>query len=160
MKSRLKVASIMLLVAMVLSLVPAAMTPRDASATTTCDWAQFVADVTVPDGTIFDPGRRSKDLALEEHRHLHLDDGLFDGVRLRCADGHYHSVSLPSSCRTGTTVDLSVDMTAPNAAGHYIGYWKFKNASGALFGIGYYASNPWWVQINVTRSAPTDRCCL
>src|SRR6187455_1853414 len=56
MKSRIKVASIMLLCAMLLSLVPAAVTHSDASARATCDWAQFVSDVTVPDGTIFQPG--------------------------------------------------------------------------------------------------------
>jgi hypothetical protein len=40
-------------------------------------------------------------------------------------------------------------MTAPNNAGRYIGYWKFKNASGVLFGIGVTANRSFWVEINV-----------
>ncbi|PIU90073.1 MAG: hypothetical protein COS63_04110, partial [Anaerolineae bacterium CG06_land_8_20_14_3_00_57_67] len=30
--------------------------PRPAAAVTRCDWAQFVADITVPDGASFAPG--------------------------------------------------------------------------------------------------------
>ncbi len=44
-------------------------------------------------------------------------------------------------------------MTAPNAAGHYIGYWKFKNAAGMLFGIGVNANKSWWVEINVNGTS-------
>jgi hypothetical protein len=53
----------------------------------------------------------------------------------------------------GTTVDISVEMTAPSAAGSYRGFWMFKNASSALFGIGRLANQPWWVDIKV--SGPT-----
>src|SRR5512143_426233 len=58
MKSRTKVASIMLLCALMLSLVPAAVPHTQALAAnqTSCDWAQFVADVTIPDGTQIQPG--------------------------------------------------------------------------------------------------------
>jgi hypothetical protein len=44
-------------------------------------------------------------------------------------------------------------MTAPSAAGSYRGYWMFKNASGALFGLGAQGNKPWWVDIRV--SGPT-----
>ena len=56
MHARVKAGSVLLLFALVLSLVPAAMLPSPASAQTVCDRAQFVADVTVPDGMRFDPG--------------------------------------------------------------------------------------------------------
>jgi hypothetical protein len=65
------------------------------------------------------------------------------------------SVALPNSVAPGQTVDVSVNMTAPSTAGHYIGYWKFKNASGTPFGIGYNALKDWWVEINVTGSTTT-----
>ena len=56
MKSRLQASSLLLLIALVLSFVPAAALPSSASAAQTCsDWAQFVADVTVPDGARYDP---------------------------------------------------------------------------------------------------------
>ena len=60
MKPRFQAISALVLVALVISLVPAAILPASASAasaTQTCtDRAQFVADVTVPDGTRYDPG--------------------------------------------------------------------------------------------------------
>ncbi len=52
MKAKVQAASMVLLIALVLSFIPAAALPSSASAAQTCsDWAQFVADVTVPDGT-------------------------------------------------------------------------------------------------------------
>jgi hypothetical protein len=50
-------------------------------------------------------------------------------------------------------VDISINMVAPSAAGSYRGYWMFKNASGALFGLGAQGNKPWWVDIKV--SGPT-----
>jgi hypothetical protein len=46
-------------------------------------------------------------------------------------------------------------MTAPSAAGSYRGYWMFKNANGALFGIGAQANKPWWVDIKVSGATVT-----
>src|SRR5512143_599465 len=54
MRSRIRLSSILLLCAMLLSLVPAAVLAQPARAAT-ADWAQFVADVTIPDGTRFAP---------------------------------------------------------------------------------------------------------
>jgi hypothetical protein len=54
----------------------------------------------------------------------------------------------------GQTVDVSVNMTAPSTAGSYRGYWMFKNANGALFGIGAQANQPWWVDIKVSGTVP------
>ena len=153
MKSRLKTASIMLLVAMLLSLVPAAVAASPVSAAT-CDWAQFVADVTVPDGSIFDPGQaftktwRLRNIGTctwSKSYTMVYDTGEKMGTTL--------SVPFTADVAPGGTIDLSVSMTAPSNAGHYIGYWKFKNASGALFGIGTTANKDWWVEINVRGTA-------
>jgi hypothetical protein len=157
MKSRLKAASILLLIALMFSLVPAAMTSSRASAAQTCtDRAQFVADVTVPDGSIFDPGQaftktwRLKNIGTctwTTSYNMVFDSGTQMGTTA--------SVTFPSSVAPGGTIDLSVSMTAPSTAGHYIGYWKFKNASGVLFGIGTTANKSWWVEINVRGSTTT-----
>jgi hypothetical protein len=155
MKSRIKVASIMLLCAMLLSLVPAAINHSNASAAT-CDWAQFVTDVTVPDGSIYPPGAtftktwRLKNIGTctwtPSYSMVYVS-----GTQM----GSTTSVSMPNNVAPGQSVDISVPMTAPNTAGNYIGYWKFKNPTGALFGIGYYANNPWWVQISVKGDVQT-----
>ena len=44
-------------------------------------------------------------------------------------------------------------MTAPSSAGHYFSYWKLRNASGAIFGIGSTANRAFWAEINVDSSA-------
>jgi hypothetical protein len=153
MKFRLKAASILLLVAMVLSLVPATMTASPASAAPACDWAQFVADVTVPDGTRFDPGATfTKTWRLRNIGTCTWTTGYSMFFESGTQMGNTTSVAMPSNVAPGQTVDVSVNMTAPNAAGHYIGYWKFKNASGTPFGIGFNSTRAWWVEINVTGS--------
>src|SRR5688572_11446745 len=157
MKTRLKAGSVLLLFALVLSLLPAAMLPSRASAATVCDWAQFIADVTVPDGMRFDPGAtftktwRLKNIGTctwTTSYTLVFDSGTQMGAPA--------PVNFPSSVAPGQTVDLTVNMTAPSSAGHYIGYWRLKNASGVLFGIGTTANKSFWVEINVTGTAPAN----
>jgi hypothetical protein len=133
-----------------------------ASAAQTCtDRAQFVSDVTVPDGTRFEAGTAfKKTWRLKNVGTCTWTTGyslVFDsGERM----GGPVSTAFTSNVAPGATVDLTVDLTAPTAAGRYIGYWKFKNASGVLFGIGAAANRSWWVEINVTSSAPTGSVVL
>ncbi|HEX9840868.1 MAG TPA: NBR1-Ig-like domain-containing protein, partial [Anaerolineales bacterium] len=157
MKSRLKVVSILLLCALVLSLVPAAMLPGRASAQTNCDRAQFVADVTVPDGTVFAPGATfTKTWRLKNVGTCTWTKSyslVFDsGEKMGAPD----SVPLPSDVPPGGSIDLTVNMTAPGTAGHYFGYWKLKNASGVLFGIGLNANRTFWVEINVSGTTQAN----
>jgi len=49
----------------------------------------------------------------------------------------------------GQTVDIPINLTAPNRSGSYIGYWKFRNPSGVLFGVGSSAEANIYVDINV-----------
>ena len=157
MKTKVQAASALLLIALVLSFIPAAALPSRASAAQACtDRAQFVTDVTVPDGTRYDPGatftktwrlRNSGTCTWTTSYTMVFDSGTQMGSTA--------SVAFPSNVAPGQTVDLSVNMTAPNTAGHYIGYWKFKNAAGALFGIGVNANRSWWVEINVVGGSGT-----
>src|SRR3972149_5250122 len=136
MESRLKVVSVMLLAALVLSLVPAAMLPTPASAAA-CYHAQFIADVTVPDGATYDPGATFK----KTWRLKNIGGCPWNGVSLIFDSGTQMggaaSVPITSSVNPGQNVEVSVDLTAPNAAGHYIGYWKLKTSDfgGIVFGI-------------------------
>ena len=119
-----------------------------------CDRAEFIADVTVPPGTIMSPATtftktwRLKNLGPCTWTTSY---GLvfFYGELM----GAPASASLPQSVDVGETVDISVSMTAPNAPGSYRGYWIFRNSSGLNFGIGPDANQPWFVDINV--SGPT-----
>jgi hypothetical protein len=152
MKSRISLRLIMMLAALMISFIPAAsITTQKASALSTCDWAQFIADVTVPDGTPVSPGANFvKTWRLKNIGSCTWTTAyslVFDtGTQM----GGPSSVNLPSNVAPGQTVDISITLTAPSTAGQYIGYWKFKNASGVLFGIGSTTNRSWWVQINVS----------
>ena len=119
-----------------------------------CDKAEFIADVTVPPGTVMSPGTtftktwRLKNLGPCTWTTSY---GLvfFHGDNM----GAPSSAAFPQSVTVGETVDISINLTAPNAPGSYRGYWMFRNASGINFGIGPDANQPWFVDINV--SGPT-----
>ncbi len=60
------------------------------------------------------------------------------------------AISLAGSVNPGEYIEVAVNLTAPNKDGHYRGYWKLRNASGALFGIGTQADTAFWADINVS----------
>ncbi len=155
MKSRFTAVSIMMLVALVLSLVPAATNPTRASAAV-CYQAQFVADVTIPDKTTFQPNTTFK----KTWRLRNIGSCAWNNVTMVFDSGAQMgttaAVSVTNGIAPGQTVDVSVDLTAPNAPGHYIGYWKFKSEQGAIFGIGVNANKSWWVEINVAGAPTTN----
>jgi hypothetical protein len=146
-----------LLIVVLAQFVPAAgMAPKTAAAAAACDWAQFVADVTIPDGTSVAAGAtltktwRLKNIgtcAWSTAYALVYSSGEKMGTTT--------VVNLPSNVAPGATVDLTVTLTAPSAAGHYRGYWQLRNASGVLFGIGASATSPFWVDLNVTQTYAT-----
>jgi len=149
MITRLKLTSIMMLLAMVASVMPALALPTQALAAT-CYQAQFVADVTVPDGTQYTSGTAfTKTWRLKNIgtcAWTKSDSMIYDsGAQM----GGPTSVPMLTATAVGATLDISVNLTAPNAAGHYIGYWKFKSSTGTVFGIGITANKSWWVDINV-----------
>jgi hypothetical protein len=154
MKFISKIATALLLVALMLSIVPAATQSAQAA---TCYWAQFIADVTVPDGTNFAAGTafqktwRLKNIGTCAWTSADVSL-VFDSGELM---GAPTSSALPTTVNPGQTVDITVNMTAPTAAGHYFGYYKFKSAAGGLFGIGTTANKSFWVEINVAGSAGT-----
>ena len=154
MKFVSKFATALLLLALMLSVVPSATQSAHAA---TCNWAQFVADVTVPDGTTYASGTafkktwRLKNIGTCAWNSSDVSLIFDSGERM----GAPASSALPTTVNPGQTVDISVDMTAPSSAGHYFGYYKFKSASGGAFGIGSTANKSFWVEINVTGGAST-----
>lgn len=120
-----------------------------------CDKATFVADVTVPDGTLFTPGTAFvKTWRLKNSGTCTWTTAykltFYNGEQLSAPT----SINLPRTVASGATVDLSVNMTAPLITGKYRGYWILSNAANKLFGIGADASKPVWVEVNVSGPAP------
>jgi hypothetical protein len=103
------------------------------------DRAEFVSDVTVPDGTKFDPGEKfTKTWQLKNagtttwtksYSLFYVTGDHMDGPV---------SVPVPSEVAPGQTVNVSVDLKAPDEAGTKKGYWRMANASGTLFDTSVY----------------------
>ncbi len=115
-----------------------------------CNWAAFVADITVPDGTTFNPGasfvktwrlKNIGDCAWSKYYGLVFTSGSQMGAPA--------SVAMPVSVAPGQMIDITVNMKAPATPGSYRGYWMLKNASGVKFGIGANADKAFWVDIKV-----------
>jgi photosystem II stability/assembly factor-like uncharacterized protein len=131
--------------------------PPPTIAPTGCDRASFVIDVNVPDGTIFAPGAvfsktwRLKNIGTcawtTDYKAMY-----YSGEQMSAPT----SVNMPLRVAPGATVDLTINMVAPGIPGQYRGFWILANASGALFGIGTNASNPFWIAINVAGNAPQE----
>ncbi len=152
MKLVSKFVAVLLLLALMFALAPQ---PTQTARAAACYWAQFIADVTVPDGTNFAPNTAfKKTWRIKNIGSCAWKSGdvslIFDsGEKM----GAPSSSALSTTVNPGQTVDITVDMVAPSSAGRYFGYYKFKSASGGVFGIGSTANKSFWVEINVTGSA-------
>lgn len=143
-----RLLSMVILAGMLLSqAVPAAQ------AASYCDQAQFVSDITVPDGAAFAPGAAFT----KTWRFLNAGTCTWTtSYKLVYAGGDAMgattAINLPVSVPPGQMLDISVNLTAPAAAGHYKSLWRFVNASGGQFGIGESAADAFWVDINVVAA--------
>jgi hypothetical protein len=126
--------------------------PR-ANAASLCDWAKFIADVTVADNASFPPGVPfTKTWRLQNigtctwttsYHLVHYSNEQM---------GAPGSVSLPKQVAPGEMVDISVNMVSPMTGGQHDGTWILSNASGVRFGISPLATLPIWVNIFVVQS--------
>lgn len=127
--------------------------PQNATAAT-CDWVQFIADITVPDGTVYPAGQSfQKTWRLKNVGTCTWTTNYSLVLASGNAMGAPTSIKLVQSVAPGQTTDLQVTMVAPSTAGTYTGFWKLKNASGATFGIGATANKSFWVEIRVSSSS-------
>jgi len=118
------------------------------------DQAAYVADVSIPDGTVLAPAeafvktwrvRNEGSCPWTPSYALIFAGGEQMGGPL--------SVSLPQTVEPGAEVDLSVSLVAPGAEGAYRGDWLVQNEQGETFGSrGIY---PFYVQIVVAGSVET-----
>jgi hypothetical protein len=118
---------------------------------TKCDAAAFIADVTYGDGTIVGRGNtftktwRVKNVGTCTWTTAY-DIVFVSGDKL----GGKDAVALPASVSPGRSVDISIQLTAPNKDGHYRGYWMLRNASNVLFGFGINSEATIYVDVNIS----------
>ncbi len=125
-----------------------------AQAQTYCDHAQFVSDITVPDGSIVAPGEAfTKTWRLKNIGTCTWTTSYSLVWTGGDPLGSPRSVNIPATVAPGQTVDVSVSLTAPASPGHYKGLWKLFNAQNIEFGIGDTASAAFWTDINVVQNS-------
>jgi len=112
-----------------------------------------VNDITIPDDTEMDPGTSfRKTWSMKNGGTCVWNEGyslIFSGGD---AMGWKTPVFLPNPVYPGETVEISIDLKAPNIPGDYRGYYKLRDNLGFTFGYGSYANKAFWVDIKVTGS--------
>jgi len=127
--------------------------PTESTSVKPCDAAEFVTDVTVPDGTSFKPGETfTKTWRLKNTGSCTWTNSyrvVFDSGNSLGAPA---SFNLPTSVPPDAIVDISVQMKAPDAEKDYQSNWKLQNAAGITFGLGVDGLKSFWVKIKVSAA--------
>lgn len=119
-----------------------------------CDQVKFVKDITIPDDMELAPGEKfTKTWRLQNAGSCSWTIGYMLYFESGDSMGAPASLELTSeTIQPGDTVDVSVDMIAPQEPGAYQGNWKIRNVKGDGFGGGPY-SKAFWVKINVVEES-------
>jgi len=117
-----------------------------------CNAISFQADVTIADGTIFAPNAdfkktwQLKNIGscswTSEYNLVFVDGDRMSGKK---------AITIPEKIRPGEALNISVELTSPQEAGDYRGYWMLRSGSGEWFGYGKAASKAFWVDIEVVK---------
>ena len=115
-----------------------------------CNVAGFLTDITIPDGEIIDPGTKfTKTWLLKNDGSCTWNTNYklyyYSGDKMSGPDSQ-QMVYIPVP--PGTSIEISVDLIAPEQAGTYKGYWALKDPEGNHFGISSF-KNPFYVEIIV-----------
>ena len=115
-----------------------------------CNQIAFVEE-TIPDGTNFSPGQTFTKTWTIRNAGSCTWNSDYDVVFV---SGDAMSAPASQQLTSGTvapgeSIQISIDLKAPNSAGAHKGTFKLRNASGVLFGIGT-NDGPFWVEISVT----------
>jgi hypothetical protein len=130
-------------------------TPSGAAASTVttvpCNLASFVADVTIPDDSSITVNNAfTKTWRLRNAGSCTWTSGyqiIFDsGDQM---GGPASQQLTAGTVAPGQTVDVSVNLTAPNSPGTYKGNWRLRDPNGVVFAL---AAGPFWVQIKATAA--------
>ena len=117
-----------------------------------CNRAQFIRDVTVPDGSHYAPGATfTKTWRL---RNVGTCTWTAADYTLVLTNGNAFGVATSQALTTDVPpwsyVDLTITgMTAPATPGKHFSYWKLDNGSGQQFGVGWGGNVAIFALINV-----------
>jgi hypothetical protein len=103
----------------------------------TCLNSKFVADVTIPDGTVMKPGEKFTKIWRFQNTGLcSWDQGygftIWAGPSMNGTPIFFSNNDQPVG--PGGVVDFDIDMRAPFEAGEYVAHWKMISDTGQIFG--------------------------
>jgi len=120
------------------------------------DRAVFVADVTIPDDTVFPPNADfDKTWRIRNDGTCTWTSSYALVFRSGDAMGASAVIPLTGAVPPGSSVDITVDMTAPSAEGTYQGFWDMRNGDGVIFRFGAGGTYSIYTRIIVQVAAPT-----
>jgi hypothetical protein len=121
-----------------------------------CYQAQFVADLSIPDGTIIAPGASFwKRWSVKNtgsctwntsYKFVFIDGDILGGA---------YVYNFPTFATPDQTVEIPVQLFAPQTTGSYAGYWKIQAPDKTVFGVGQY-DQPLSVKIVVGSGTPEN----
>lgn len=110
--------------------------------------AEFVRDVTYPDGTYVAPGAsftKTWRLRNAGTQAWNTDTQL---VYIGGDPSNAYNVYMPHYVAPGSTVDISVNLVAPTYGGTVSGQWMLQAPDGTRFGVGCNGQVPVWLSVN------------
>ena len=113
---------------------PAITNTPPVTATTNCNVAQFITDVTIPDGTLMAPSESFN----KKWRIKNIGTCTWTGFSMVFDSGDAMSgpaTKAISTLNPGQEIDLDVDLKAPVTPGSYRGYWRINTNAGVLVPI-------------------------
>lgn len=134
------------------TLIPTATVPMllEDGSLAPCNAAQFIQDVSIPDGTLIRPGQKFtkvwefKNVGnctwTESYAVVHVYGQLM---------GVASPVPLRKVVHPGENVEISLNMQAPYIPACWVGWWKFQDEEGNRFGIDFKFAEVFWVKVNV-----------
>jgi len=118
-----------------------------------CLRANWIADLTIPDGTVMQPDEtfyktwRVKNNGTctwnSAYKIIYWSGDLMGGLL---------EYQFPEVVSPGEEVDITLYLRAPPSNGNYSSYWKIQSEWGGQFGVGQY-DEPLWVTVNVNDSS-------
>jgi hypothetical protein len=115
-----------------------------------CDNSVYISDVTIPDGTVFEPGATFTKTWGIQNTGTCTWSSSYSIVFSNGENMSGEATSIGQSVAPGSTAEISVELIAPEADGTYTGYWILENGSATAFG-GYV-----YVQIIVSSGSATN----
>jgi hypothetical protein len=135
---------------------PSPVPPPTATSAGCTNSAALVADVTVPDGTQFEPNSgfnktwRIKNTGTctwdSRYQVIHHAGSLLGAIT--------STLPLPGRTASGQSIDITLSLVSPATPGSYQSDWMLQSPQGRLFGVGR-SSSPFWVKIIVPDESIT-----